>query len=207
VKDGCLGFLSTDVTMAKNEKPTTFRSPGFVDLFYAVVVGGSFNLIANVDDWVTVALKIFLIIVVLEDWFAYYSFVLPNIVQKQRYTLYSLSMEFLILMSWYLAVASLNSDQDAQKKWVFACLAAFFLVRFWTGLRAHWRRSTLKTREFFSECLYFLQACITSSLYFLNIKGCVTIVEGLLLFGTSYVILTAVWWSIRYQEFMKRDRV
>ena len=133
--------------------PARFKSPGFVDLFYAVVVGGSFSFISDVNDWSAVAMKIFLIVVVLEDWFAYYTFVLPNIVERQRYSLYSLSMEFLILMSWYLSIASLNSTGDQLKRWLFACLGVFFFVRFFTGFKAHFERSTLASREFFSESL------------------------------------------------------
>ena len=120
--------------MAQRSKSAPrFKSPGFVDLFYAVVVGGSFNLISDVNDYSVVAMKVFLIVVVLEDWFAYYSFVVPNIVERQRYTLYSLTMEFCILMSWYLAAASLNSAAVEQKCHLFIWISIFFFVRFFTG--------------------------------------------------------------------------
>jgi hypothetical protein len=183
--------------------PPDRRGVGFVDLFYAVVVGGSFNLIADVTDYWNVAAKIFLIIVVLEDWFAYYTFVIPNIVETQRYKLYSLIMEFAILMSWYLSVASLNSGISVRHH-LFFWISVFFVIRFITGFRAHWIRATLYSRESFSEFLYLMQsafyfvlglACSFGQFSFWGAFGCFVLI---------WVSVTIIWWHIRYPEFLLR---
>jgi hypothetical protein len=204
VKDGSGGSRSKEKIMSR--APARFKSPGFVDLFYAVVVGGSFSFISDFSDWAAIAMKVFLIIVVLEDWFAYYTFVLPNIVERQRYSLYSLSMEFSILMSWYLSIASLNSTGDILKKWQFLWLAVFFFVRFFTGFRAHWKRSTLASREFFSESIYLFEAAVNVVLFYFCFTECVTVTHAFAAFVVVWAIATSIWWFIRHDEFLALTR-
>jgi hypothetical protein len=186
------------------DKPPKSTSPQFVDLFYAVVVGGSLGLIGNVDDYVLVAARLFMIVVVLEDWFAYFKFVVPNIVQKQRYTPYSLIMEFGILVSWYLSVVSLSSNADRHYH-LFLFIPIFFLIRFLAGFRAHFRRGTVRTKEFFSEFLYAIHALIYFRLFLMCYWGELPFWSAFGWFVLAYLILTIIWWTIRYSEFKERS--
>ena len=184
--------------MAKSIPPPK-RTPQFVDLFYAVVVGGSLQLILDVNDYISVAIKLFMIVVVLEDWFAYFSFVLPNIVEKQRYTLWSLSMEFGILVFWYLSVVALNSEHRHHH--LFSLIAGFFFLRFVAGFRAHWRRSTLYTKESFSEFIYLIHSLFYFGIFFGCYYGKILFLPAFELFVIVYLILTFIWWVIRFPEF------
>lgn len=186
-----------------NVEPPKRPAPQFVDLFYAVVVGGSLALIGSVDDYTLVAARLFMILVVLEDWFAYFSFVMPNIVERQRYTPYSLIMEFGILVSWYLSVVSLSS-QEARYPHLLIFISVFFLLRFIAGFIAHLRRGTLSTKESFSEFIYAAHAALYFALFFMCYLEKLKFWPAFGYFVLFYCVLTIMWWTIRYPEFKRR---
>lgn len=51
--------------------------PRFVDLFFAVVIGTSFSIIKLDNELFDILAKLFLILVIIEDWYGYYMYVVP----------------------------------------------------------------------------------------------------------------------------------
>lgn len=181
--------------MANGRNVNNNWSPQFADLLYAVVVGGSFGLIQDLNDYVLVAEKVFLILIVLEDWYSYFRFVKPVIVDAQRYTWYSFLAEFVILMSWYLAIVALNSPM--RQNGMFLCIAVFFLFRFITGVRFHYKRRSLGSVQGITEFFYLLQAIISAATFWVVSIPQATFGHAFIVFAIALVVITAGWWIIR----------
>src|SRR5690348_17701271 len=71
--------------------------PSFVELFYAVVVGSAVPLLNPRDGICVNMVRVFMLLVVLEDWWGYYRHVLVHR-RKRSYTTSSLGYEFTILI-------------------------------------------------------------------------------------------------------------
>jgi hypothetical protein len=112
------------------------KYPLFVDLFYAVVIGSAFPLI-NLDQSIPIILyRVFLILVILEDWFAYYRAVLPKDPDQLKFDFGSLLFELFILLLWYMCVLALPSQTNGQPKngVISLFFAAFYFFKLLAGL-------------------------------------------------------------------------
>lgn len=171
--------------------------PLFVDLFYAVVVGSAITLILPTQSWSEILVKVFLMIVVLEDWYAYYRHVLPIYVKKQfDVNFSSLLIEFAILLSWYFAFTSLPCQLDL----FLISYGLFFFIKLFAGFIIYFERGKIFSKKTMTDCLFLLSILSVVLLY--SHRGIMLASKNDVFVGLALVWLsqTVLWWTINKSQ-------
>jgi len=168
--------------------------PLFADFFYAVVVGSAFTLILPSQSLIEVLVRIFLMIVILEDWYAYYRYVLPIYIEKKLgIDFLSLLMEFAMLLFWYLAFTSVPNSMNG----FLIMFGLFFLGKLVGGMMINREPNKFFTwkvdRDF--NFLFSILTCVL----FLVLKSinCISDILVYLVVGTAWLLQTLLWWRMK----------
>lgn len=130
----------------------------FVDFIYAVVVGSTFHFLAPFEVSFRFAGLIFLILVVLEDFYLFHTQIAVKTADAPT-SFFALLLELLVLLAWYLSVISFPLSPRP-------CLVAFalFFVFKWLAGFAHYAAIGQLRSLLFRRCHAFLIPFITSAL-------------------------------------------
>jgi hypothetical protein len=174
-------------------KMSNGAKPLFVDLFYAVVVGSAITLILPTQKIDAILVQIFLMVVVLEDWYAYYRHVLPvHSIRGTDIGFFSLMVEFGILLSWYLAFTSVPDHIETYLK----MFALFFGIRIFAGMVIYRKKGTVVSKGVLRDFVFFL--AVGSAISLLVLRNWGWIDDGwihALLVG-AWILQTAAWWLL-----------
>jgi hypothetical protein len=114
------------------------RRSMFVDFMYAIVVGSALPLLnsehLNLSD-VRFWGILFLLLVVLEDYFLYETQIAP-FQQPGKISPIALFLEVAILVSWYFSALAVSAKEN-RTTWFVAAFGLFYLLKFTAGV-AHW---------------------------------------------------------------------
>lgn len=102
----------------------------FVDLFYAVVIGSAVPAIIVEGDLYSSIFKFILIVIVLEDWFMYYTTIIDFYKEVRDFKFKSLMFEFSILASWNFSFSYYGKDTFL----FLLFFGLFFFIRFLAGM-------------------------------------------------------------------------
>jgi hypothetical protein len=166
--------------------------PRFVDLFFAVVIGTSFSIIKLDNDLIDILAKLFLILVIIEDWYGYYMYVVPVDSAQEKYNLLSLVIEFSILISWYFTISS-TPDKILLYSIFFSI---YFLFRFLGGL-IMFIRGMVKFKYFVKEFSFFAPILLVWFAYFGIKAGCFSNQSIYILSFIGWLIHISIWWLFR----------
>ena len=125
-----LGRLPTMDVVVSSICRMKIQRPLFVDLFFAVVIGAGFQRITFNLGQEQILLHVFLLAVILEDWYSYYNYVVPHSADTGK-SAKALTLEFLILLSWYLAIAAVGVHHHAYS----LAFGTYFLWRVVAGIK------------------------------------------------------------------------
>jgi hypothetical protein len=162
----------------------------FVDFMYAIVAGSALPLI-NGDhlSWSDPVFlgTLFLILILLEDYFLYTTQIAPY--QKAGIVnLLPLFCEIAILISWYLAVIA----SPKYPRFFFSSLLVFFVLKYLAGL-AHWR--AVRRWESARNLAFLIPA---GALSILDLCTRPTTVDGhtIVRLTLAWAIMVGIWWSV-----------
>lgn len=167
------------------------RKPIFVDLFYAVVVGSAIPQIVINGDIFTFLFKMFLIVIVLEDWHMYYSSVITVDPSLLKYKFRSLLIEFSILTSWYFSFTSYPKDL-----FIFLfLLGLYFMLRFLAGLSHYKKEDPFHKWKIEREYSFLIPGLIPFAVLLLGYENISVIAISIIILAawSFYVIC---WWYI-----------
>ena len=108
-----------------------------VDFMYAIVIGSAFPLIAPIELSFRFFGMLFLLLVILEDFYLYHT----QIVSSDKAAVgrfITLVLEIAILLAWYLCVIAFSTSSDAS----LVAYGAFFLLKL-AAATAHFDRLKL----------------------------------------------------------------
>lgn len=167
----------------------------FVDFMYAIVVGSAFPLIAPLEMSFRFFGLLFLLLVVLEDFYLYHTqIVAPS--QAHGSSFLALVVEMCILLAWYLGAIAFPENPRV----FLTAFAAFFALKWLAGLAHFAALRELRTWRFY-RCFSFL----------IPLAGCVVVLfvggDGRLsspsISGTvagAWALQTAIWWSVTKRQ-------
>jgi hypothetical protein len=170
----------------------------FVDFMYAIVVASAFPLI-NGDhlSWSDPVFfcTLFLILVVLEDYFLYTTQIAPY-QRSGEINFIPLFCEIGILVSWYLAVVA----SPKHPRFFFYSVFVFYILKYLAGL-AHW--GEFRRWESARNLAFFIPAGTILILDF-----CFRPVEvdrpTVLKLTVAWAIMVAIWWSVTLSRQVQR---
>lgn len=170
----------------------TFKRIAFVDFMYAIVVGSAFPLVAPLELSFRFWGMIFLVIVILEDFYLYHSQIAIHDNSKKTISFPALITEVSILLSWYLATIGFPKEKIS----FLIAFSAFFLFKWIAGF-AHWI-SLKKTLDWRSKrnFTFLIPVIVCLILLFLskNQKLNHPLIWGSIL--TAWGLQTFMWWTI-----------
>lgn len=165
----------------------------FMDLLYAAVIGNALQLLRPTELDNGLLFGLFLMLVILEDFYLYYADVAPASGEADGINLYGLATEIAVLTLWYLsAVAFSKAD------WIFLYyLAGFFVLKSVAGFVMCCRSKELLTLKFARELLFILSAA--TLIYISRIghdRNLYHAYDVLRVTAGVWLAQTTAWWSI-----------
>jgi hypothetical protein len=164
----------------------------FVDFMYGIVIGAAFPLVAPLELSFRFAGMMFLVIVILEDFYLYHTQIAIYETPDQKPSFIVLVTEISILLAWYLTAIGFPHKKVS----FLIAFGAFFLLKWIAGL-AYW--ISLKR---FSDWRFH-----RNHTFLLPITAC--IILGMCTKGNDlvhpvvwitilvvWVVQTAIWWTI-----------
>ena len=173
----------------------------FVDFIYAIVVGTAFALVPPVDLSVRFFGMIFLILVVLEDFYLYHTQI--ALYADQNVPSFSaLVFEISILLAWYLAAMSF----PAKSKAFLVCFSAFFILKWLAGFAHFTSLGQLGNWRFRRNHCFFIPASIAIMILLFNTQSITTSLRKCILLVLGWLIQVLVWWTITRQMEQTTDK-
>lgn len=191
-----------------NEQP---RRSMFVDFMYAIVVGSALPLLNSehldlhdVRFWGI----LFLLLVILEDYFLYETQIAPF--QKPgKVSPVALFFELAILVTWYLSAVAVSAAAN-RTGWFLCAFGGFFLLKFLAGV-AHWTgfyRSLAKGVRFYRSLGRGIwESIVTNFAFWISILAAFGILlrceqaqmgwRMLLTLFIAWVFTLIMWWTSR----------
>ena len=165
----------------------------FMDLLYAAVIGNSLQLLEPQVLDAKFFFGIFLLIVILEDFFLYYADVAPENSEAEGLSFLGMLSEIAVLSTWFFAFEAFSKD-----KWIFAgFLAAFFFLKVWSGFINCMQTKVLKSVKFARELLFLISVFLLVWIMVLNPETSPSDSRNILLWiGVSWLIQTISWWGV-----------
>lgn len=162
----------------------------FVDFMYALVVGSALPLINGEHlSWSDPVFfgTLFLIVVVLEDYFLYMTQIVPY-QRAGEMSLIPLFSEIAILVSWYLAVVA----SPKYPRFFLYAIFVFFVLKYFAGL-AHWKE--FRRWESRRNLAFLIPA---GTVLILDHWFRPTEVDGYTILGlaVAWLLMVAIWWGI-----------
>jgi len=173
-------------------------STTFADFMYAVVVGVAFSDIKLTDPLQILFPTIFLLVVVIEDFFLYQTQVKPHTDIFSFTSFSSLVLEVSILLAWFL---SFLSRKDA-REWAFACFSAFLLLK-WIASVKHIGSELPASKRWVihRDHLFLISAIVSAVLIFVHpaaivVSGTVAIPGDWTILALAWLVQMWLWWAV-----------
>lgn len=163
----------------------------FVDFMYAIVVGSAFGLIPPLELSFRFLGLLFLILVVLEDFYLYHT----QIVGRQDTQVPSFSAlvaEIAILLAWYLTVISFP-DKVASS---VLCFAAFFALKWIAGLAHFAKLRKLASWEFRRNTTFLIPMVVAIATVLLRGQSSLSSAGSWLPLVSAWLVHVSAWWKI-----------
>jgi hypothetical protein len=172
----------------------------FVDFIYAVVVGSTFPFLAPFDASFRLAGLLFLIIVVLEDFYLFHTQIAGKVPDAPA-PFMALVMELSVLISWYMAVISF----PASPRPCLIAFASFFLCKWLAGL-FHFGAIRKLTSWHFQRCHSFLVPFAASLLLAWRV-GSDKLSQPVvwITIPVSWLIYVVIWWYVTDKHQQRSD--
>lgn len=175
--------------MAESQKGGT--RVAFVDFIYAIVVGTAFALVPPVDLSVRFFGMLFLILVVLEDFYLYHTQI--AVYADQGVPSFSaLVFEIFILLAWYLAAMSFPDKSRA----FLICLSGFFVLKWFAGFAHFASLGQLGDWRFHRNHCFFFPALIAIMILFFGEQSIITSSKKWISLVVGWLIQVSAWWTI-----------
>ncbi len=163
----------------------------FVDFMYAIVVGSAFGLVPPFELSFRFLGLLFLILVVLEDFYLYHTQIVGRR-ETQIPSFSALVAEIAILLAWYLTVLSFPGKAAS----CLICFACFFALKWFAGLAHFAKLARLKSWEFRRNVTFLLPMLtaivILISRAYANLSSTGIWLSVML----SWIIHVAIWWGV-----------
>lgn len=170
----------------------------FTDLFYAAVIGYA---VSKAEAGKELSYYFFILVTfmfVIEDWYTYYKRVVPVIIGK-NYSLYNIIVEFLILFSWSVCFSAVIDSRIDFSLW----FALFMALRWWGGVRYHYRKETLLSMQGIGEHLYGVSSIVAVLCYFWMQSSTIDFSLGFTIISASWLILMISNWNLYFDSMEK----
>jgi len=177
--------------MSNTQKGSTRVS--FVDFIYAIVVGTAFGLVPPVDLSFRFFGMLFLILVILEDFYLYHTQIAVYADQNMP-SFSALVFEISILLSWYLAAMSFPTKSKA----FLFCFSGFFLLKWLAGFAHFTSLRQLRNWRFHRNHCFFIPASFGIILLF-STQSITNDLEKFILLAIGWFIQVSTWWIVTKQ--------
>jgi hypothetical protein len=163
-----------------------------MDFMYAVTIGSAFPKIEAIGFTYWLWALLFLLVVIVEDFFLYTTQVKPHSADATAFSLFALLFEMSVLITWFLMVVSFQ----ARPRVFLACYAAYFTLKWSAGFFHCRSASLLSTRIFHRNHTFFVP--ILAALCLLYFARPVTSESRQLwiVIVAAYIFSTVAWWLI-----------
>jgi hypothetical protein len=165
----------------------------FMDLLYAAVIGNSLQLLNPETVNAKFVFGLFLLVVILEDFFLYYADVAPENPDAQGLSFLGMVTEISVLASWCFAFQAFIADQ-----WIFLVfLMIFFLLKTWAGFINCLVSHVLMSLKFGRELMFLVS--VAALAWFVTHKHDADPANSpalLLWIAGTWVVQTVAWWAI-----------
>jgi hypothetical protein len=160
----------------------------FADFMYAVVVGVAFSGVSVNDSAAVLFVTLFLLVVVIEDYFMYQTQVKPHTDLWNFVSFQSLLFELAILLAWFLAFLS-RKDAGAAAP---VCLIVFFIAKWIASLKHLVKASQAGKQWLVHRDHLFLISAVTAAAIAIWSSHRTVAVAGVPL-GFDWVVLAIAW--------------
>ncbi len=163
----------------------------FMDLFYAVIVGNALQAMNPTNLDVKLWFSLFLLLIILEDFFLYYGDVAPENASITGISFFNMMIEISILIFWYFAFLAFQRDS-----WLFAVfLGLFSFQKSFAGFLNCLVSRSLVSLKFIRE-LMFLATVVTAGYAYSNQDDPAPhqAIIQLITIGSIWLCQTALWW-------------
>ena len=162
----------------------------FVDFMYAIVIGAAFPLIAPLEQSLRFVGLLFLLVVILEDFFLYHTQVATVTVEEAK-TFRALLAEIGVLLAWYLSAIAFPASVRA----FLLAFAAFYLLKWLAGLAHFSSLRQARSWRFYRTYSFFLPVLVSVILLYWHDEVSAFPVLWIIA-ALASVIQMAIWWLI-----------
>lgn len=165
----------------------------FMDLLYAAVIGNSLQLLHPEAINAKFLFGIFLLVVILEDFFLYYADVAPENPDAEGLSFLGMLSEISVLSAWFFAFQAFTADN-----WHFIFfLMVFFALKTWAGFVNCLVSKTLLSLKFGRELLFLISVSVLAWIG-LTPQATPPSESGALLLwiAGSWAAQTILWWGL-----------
>jgi len=168
-------------------------NPLFVDFFYAVVVGSTFSYLTLDNATSIILIRLFMIFVILEDWYVYHRYVISFPTARKKYTIRSFLFEISMLLFWYFSFISIP-----ERLTMFLILySLFFLTKLYAGISHYMTKQSPITKEAILDFFYLVPAISSFLVYFLAIKNYCSVTDCYSIVIVFWAVTIVSWWSFK----------
>ena len=172
----------------------------FVDFMYAIVIGSAFGLISPLELSFRFIGLLFLVLVVLEDFYLYHTQIVGQ--QESRVPSFSaLVAEIATLLAWYLAVISFPDKTVS----CLLCIAAFFALKWIAGFAHFAKLHKLRSWEFRRNTTFLFPMTIAIAIIVLRGQSSLSSTGIWLPLVSAWLVHVGAWWGITNKK-TKEDR-
>lgn len=172
----------------------------FVDFIYAIVVGTTFALVPPVDLSFRFFGMLFLILVVLEDFYLYHTQI--AVYADQNVPSFSaLVFEISILLAWYLAAMSF----PAKSKAFLFCFSAFFVLKWLAGFAHFTSLGQLGNWRFHRNHSFIIPASIGIMILLFSAQSISVSLSKCILLALGWIVQVSIWWTVTRQMERKQQ--
>lgn len=163
----------------------------FVDFMYAIVVGAVFPVIAPIEMSFRFFGMLFILLIVLEDFYLYHSQVAVHEKHDKKLTFGALVFEISILLAWYLAAIAFPNQP---RPFLFA-ISGFFILKWLSGL-CYWGALKMLGDWRFLRNTTFLIPTVVCLYFALWKTPNLEEMHTWILVAFAWIIQTIIWWII-----------
>ena len=173
----------------------------FVDFMYAIVIGSAFGLVPPLEFSFRFFGLLFLILVVLEDFYLYHHTQIVGRQERQIPSFLALVAEIAILLTWYMTAISFPDKSNSS----LACFSAFFALK-WVARFAHLAKlGRLRSWEFNRNLTFMIPMLTAVTVIMIRGNTKLSSTGTWLPVMLSWFVNVLIWWGVTGRNYRETE--
>ena len=172
----------------------------FVDFMYAIVIGSAFGLVPPLELSFRFLGLLFLILVVLEDFYLYHTQIVGR-QERQIPSFLALVAEIAILLAWYMAAISFPDKSNSS----LACFSAFFALKWVAGFAHFAKLGKLRSWEFNRNLTFLIPMFTAVAVIMIRGNTRLSSTGTWLPVMLSWFVNVLIWWGVTRRNYRETE--